>query len=387
MMVRFYEPLEPLGEGSMGSVSKVRKRSDVIGGSARPDYVEKHAQPKILEIFPFLRFFPIQRQFSNEYYQASPAITRRGSGSELKIRKEQNCFTMFCCPAKKNVSSVLDPISEDASVAMDIEISQSDKNSFQGCWDGIFGGFSRQLEPPKPDKDSDIDTSDNSEDVVKKEDYEAIGRQLDRALKRSTSSLITYGHKDAVYALKSIHLDRVSNSDFLKELKNEVSILKQLDHPNIVKVFILFCTFQSALYDPSSPLMFSFLCFLLCSFAILIPTGWYSKCFETFNYNKSLFLVLEICSGSDLYSRDPYTEMDARKIIRSVLSAVAYMHSKRITHRGRCNWHACGFIVNILFHPNPCLPLFLYLRSEVRKHHVWKSWPGCGCKNYRLWSF
>ena len=43
----------------------------------------------------------------------------------------------------------------------------------------------------------------------------------------------------------------------------KVAILKQLDHPHVV------------------------------------------KCFETFHYNSSLYLVLEICSGSDLYSRDP----------------------------------------------------------------------------------
>ena len=38
------------------------------------------------------------------------------------------------------------------------------------------------------------------------------------------------------YALKSIHLDRVSPI-FLEELKNEIRILRSLDHPNIVKAY------------------------------------------------------------------------------------------------------------------------------------------------------
>ena len=35
----YYETIRVLGVGSMGSVSKVKKRQSVIGGSARQDYV------------------------------------------------------------------------------------------------------------------------------------------------------------------------------------------------------------------------------------------------------------------------------------------------------------------------------------------------------------
>lgn len=76
--------------------------------------------------------------------------------------------------------------------------------------------------------------------------------------------------------------------------------------------------------------------FSICSVSILkeLDHANIVKCFETFMYKGSLYLVLELCSGSDLYSRDPYSEEEARKIIRALLSAVAYMHSKRIIHRG-----------------------------------------------------
>jgi calcium-dependent protein kinase len=107
----------------------------------------------------------------------------------------------------------------------------------------------------------------------------------------SASSIITYEHKDATYALKSIHLDRVKDSIFRQELMNEVAILQGLDHPHIVKAI------------------------------------------ETFDYHNRLYLVLELCSGGDLYARDPYDEVQACSIVHSIVDAVGYMHSQKIIHR------------------------------------------------------
>jgi calcium-dependent protein kinase len=42
---------------------------------------------------------------------------------------------------------------------------------------------------------------------------------------------------------------------------------------------------------------------------------------------------MELCSGGDLYSRDPYTEDEAARIVGSILSAVSFMHHKKIVHR------------------------------------------------------
>lgn len=42
---------------------------------------------------------------------------------------------------------------------------------------------------------------------------------------------------------------------------------------------------------------------------------------------------MELCSGGDLYSQDPYVEDEAARIISSILSAVSYMHSKNVVHR------------------------------------------------------
>ena len=46
-----------------------------------------------------------------------------------------------------------------------------------------------------------------------------------------------------------------------------------------------------------------------------------------------MYLVLELCSGGDLYTRDPYTEDQSARIVNSIMSAVAFMHDHGIMHR------------------------------------------------------
>ena len=95
-----------------------------------------------------------------------------------------------------------------------------------------------------------------------------------KTLAMRTSSLTDYDNsnnskRERYYALKSLHLDRCSNTTLQKELKNEVAILKELDHPHIARAL------------------------------------------ETFDFEGRLYICLELCSGGDLYARDPYSEEDA----------------------------------------------------------------------------
>jgi hypothetical protein len=45
-----------------------------------------------------------------------------------------------------------------------------------------------------------------------------------------------------VYAMKSIHLSRVTDPAFVEELKNEIQILRSLDHPRKYALARLFCS-------------------------------------------------------------------------------------------------------------------------------------------------
>jgi serine/threonine protein kinase len=94
-----------------------------------------------------------------------------------------------------------------------------------------------------------------------------------------------------LFALKMIQRDRVSPT-FLQELRNELAILRSMDHPNIIKAH---------------------------------------ECYEY--KDKQLYLVLELCDGGDLYTRTPYSQRQAHKIVSKLLSAVRYMHEHNVVHR------------------------------------------------------
>ena len=81
----------------------------------------------------------------------------------------------------------------------------------------------------------------------------------------TTAATSTGGNsnKEIIYAMKSILVDKLDNTrqELLKELRNEIDILKGLDHPNIVRAI------------------------------------------ETFEYKGEISIVMELCSGGDLYIR------------------------------------------------------------------------------------
>jgi serine/threonine protein kinase len=81
----------------------------------------------------------------------------------------------------------------------------------------------------------------------------------------------------------------------INELKEEAQMMSQLDHPNIVKIL------------------------------------------DTFQTDYSLYIVMELVRGGDLFDRivlrGRYNEQDARVIMAKVLSATQYLHDNNIVHR------------------------------------------------------
>mmetsp|Transcript_11797 Transcript_11797/g.29899 ORF Transcript_11797/g.29899 Transcript_11797/m.29899 type:complete len:1104 (-) Transcript_11797:44-3355(-) len=99
------------------------------------------------------------------------------------------------------------------------------------------------------------------------------------------------------YAVKSLDLGLVETKEGLEQLRDEIFIMCQLDHPNIVRLE------------------------------------------EVYESHSEIYLVQELCVGGELFDRldeQPdyhYTEAECARLIKQMLCAVRYIHSKGIIHR------------------------------------------------------
>ena len=94
-----------------------------------------------------------------------------------------------------------------------------------------------------------------------------------------------------VCALKSIHQDHVGSNTILRDAKDEISILRKLSHPNIVRLL------------------------------------------EGFERRRHVYMATEVCQGGDLHQVEGTSEAQAKAIVRQILSAVSYMHQMGVVHR------------------------------------------------------
>jgi calcium/calmodulin-dependent protein kinase I len=96
------------------------------------------------------------------------------------------------------------------------------------------------------------------------------------------------------FAVKCIKKQQIEGED-IKLLKREIQIMKQLSHPNILKLF------------------------------------------EVYEDDQKFYLVMELVQGKELFDkiveRGQYSEKDAAHIVRQILSAVQYLHANDIAHR------------------------------------------------------
>lgn len=110
--------------------------------------------------------------------------------------------------------------------------------------------------------------------------------------------LATHKATGIKYAVKVLDLGLVESPDGLQQLREEIYIMCQLDHPNIVRLE------------------------------------------EVYESHSEIYLVQELCLGGELFDRldeQPdyhYTEAECARLVKQMLSAVRYLHSKGIIHRG-----------------------------------------------------
>ena len=102
------------------------------------------------------------------------------------------------------------------------------------------------------------------------------------------------------FATKKIDKKFTSNPRAKKYLDNEINILKEIDHPNIIKLY------------------------------------------EVKETNKFYYLVMELCNGGGLSDcledyqnkyKKPFPEEVVQYLMRQIMSAINYLHKKNILHR------------------------------------------------------
>ncbi|OMJ89017.1 hypothetical protein SteCoe_8937 [Stentor coeruleus] len=95
------------------------------------------------------------------------------------------------------------------------------------------------------------------------------------------------------YAIKSIQKEVLNNNHLV--MRRELEILSTIDHPNIIRLF------------------------------------------ESYEDEKYMHLVMELCTGGDLRDRiidkGSFTESEAATIFKKILGAVNYLHLNSISHR------------------------------------------------------
>jgi len=93
-------------------------------------------------------------------------------------------------------------------------------------------------------------------------------------------------------ACKSISKAQVKN---LEIFKREIAIMKIMDHPNIIKLY------------------------------------------ESFEDHRNIYLIMELCSGGELFDRiidsGHFTEVQAAIVLQNMFRAIFYMHENHICHR------------------------------------------------------
>ena len=164
--------------------------------------------------------------------------------------------------------------------------------------------------------------------------------------------LVRQNQTGILYAMKQIKKTNLTNFDNL----NEISILKNLDHANILKIY------------------------------------------EYFHDESYIYIISEHCKGGELYTKllaeRRLKEKTVRKIMRQIFSAVFYCHSKNIIHRDLKPQNILiddedEFVIKIIdfgtseifskSNNKVCIGTLLYMAPEVIKKSEYN-------KKYDLWS-
>mmetsp|Transcript_17135 Transcript_17135/g.49554 ORF Transcript_17135/g.49554 Transcript_17135/m.49554 type:complete len:755 (-) Transcript_17135:140-2404(-) len=295
-----YDILEIIGEGSISTIAKARKRN--VGGSARLSHAERRRRRRRKEGKMVLPDWGGLREGWNGFVRAC------GFGAAAK-RKRPPPASWSGIDGGGSIKSGLigggggsssrasggkgEPAAKLSVVKKKRRAGNPQDESDVGeRHAGGEGGSAAQpsLDPPLKGSSPLKPSSAFVSSALASQGGSDSGSMPYTGLTSSTAPSSSSQKTERCYALKTINL-RLVKEEYLQELRNEIEIFKHLDHPNIAKAY------------------------------------------ETYCRKNHLCIVMELCTGGDLHVRAPYTEREACNIIGKLLSAVAYMHKNNVMHR------------------------------------------------------
>ena len=150
-------------------------------------------------------------------------------------------------------------------------------------------------------------------DQVGKGTYSTVYKAIDKSMR---SINVASGTQLSYVAIKISHEKSIDLEDYNKE----INVLRSLNHPNIIRYIDSFKIENNDITSKSANQQ--------------NPDQNLSNCKVA---NNSYCIVTEYVDGIDLLNylniNGPFQESHAKKIMAEILSAVFYMHSKKVMHR------------------------------------------------------
>ena len=137
--------------------------------------------------------------------------------------------------------------------------------------------------------------------VIHKQTRERYALKCELKEDYSRSDLFTLGHiliffSECVSLESGMEMRRI-DTELIDDLRNEIALLKLVDHPNVIKLF------------------------------------------EFYEDDSNIFLILEFCDGGELFDRlheqagSHYGEVQAARLMHKMCAAISYCHFQGISHR------------------------------------------------------
>jgi len=283
-----YEIMDTIGQGHMGNVYKVRRKVE-NRGLHNAETREKQSGAKDMDS-------------SSHSVSSMGSILKSRQKKKLREKNEET-LKKFVVDIEKPVTPKIDfkpkPILKKNmkyAVPSGVNINQtvasdSDKE------DGGDDDFRFSNHPHFEDSESESLTSENDSSVQGEKKVEYRRSFFTGPIKRSESQeerdkLWVPKRKirfQRLYACKTIGTEKIKGED-LKELMNEIYIMRKMDHPYIIRLY------------------------------------------EVYQVNRNIWLVMDLCTGGNLKSRK-LNEPETTRISEQILRGIAYLHRRGICHR------------------------------------------------------